>query len=579
MMVVRRVELGVLAVSCVLILATLCSAAPQEEGPLRRFLLAVGSSEGGSRRAELRYALSDAEAVATVFRELGGVASADEIVLRNPDRRQLLESFRNVGLRLAVAERKGTRFEVIVYYSGHSDETGILLGDQHVSYGEIKSAVEGLPAGLSVTILDSCASGSLTRLKGGERRPLFVLDESPKQAGRVFITSASENEVAQESDRLRSSFFTHAFIAGLRGAADVSRDGRVTLSEAYEFTRGETVARTSETLSGVQHPMYDMQLVGSGEVVMTDLRGSSSRVVLDESLSGRLFVQDATNTVIVELGKPAGQVLALALDPGDYRFVLWQPDTIVETRARLSRGRILVLTREMFRGRRALETAIRGAPSAIVLDPDFPGPWKTSRLGVVLALTLGRLRYSSGAWPESMVSNGMSTGFLAGVEYLRLLRQRPTWLAESGVQLWSTRATTDVDRSRSARYTWDLTCLSVPLLLRIPFRVNDADAYLKAGPTLDVLLTARAKVDPYFLDTPQRPSPPARNIDVDEYLRPVNVRGSLVLGVSGTEARGVAGFVESGFEFGLVDMLHVQDAQVNARLKTTGLVLRAGARY
>ena len=82
--------------------------------------------------------------------------------------------------------------------------------------------------------------------------------------GYAFLTSSSENEAAQESERLRGSFFTHALLTGLRGAADVSGDGKVTLNEAYQFAFNETLVQTTPTQAGAQHPAYDIKMAGTG---------------------------------------------------------------------------------------------------------------------------------------------------------------------------------------------------------------------------------------------------------------------------------------------------------------------------
>jgi len=46
---------------------------------------------------------------------------------------------------------------------------------------------------------------------------------------------------------------------GLRGAADASGDGRVTLGESYQFAFQETLAQTTTTQGGAQHPAYDIR--------------------------------------------------------------------------------------------------------------------------------------------------------------------------------------------------------------------------------------------------------------------------------------------------------------------------------
>ena len=58
------------------------AAAPS---PLRRFALVAGSNDGGAGRVRLRYAATDAQAMARVLRELGGVRDEDLVLLVDPD--------------------------------------------------------------------------------------------------------------------------------------------------------------------------------------------------------------------------------------------------------------------------------------------------------------------------------------------------------------------------------------------------------------------------------------------------------------------------------------------------------------
>jgi hypothetical protein len=307
-----------------------------EEAPIRRFALVVGANDGGPGRAVLRYAGTDAVAVAKVLVELGGVAETDRVLLLDPDRRTLEASFASLGDRLAGA-RTGGRVELIFYYSGHSDEEGLLLRGERFRYAELRRHLAGAEADVRVAILDSCASGALTREKGGVHRPPFLVDASTRVKGHAFLTSASADEAAQESDRLRASFFTHSLLTGLRGAADTGRDGRVTLNEAYHFAFQETLARTERTLHGPQHPNFDIQLVGTGDLVLTDLRGTGAKLRLAEALAGRVFVRDGQGILVAELQKPAGRVVELGIDPGSYRVT-------VDGEGGLSEARVVVAT-------------------------------------------------------------------------------------------------------------------------------------------------------------------------------------------------------------------------------------------
>ncbi len=290
---------------------------------IRRFALVVGVNDGGKGRAPLRYAHADADAVARVLRQLGGVEASDLSVEKEPNRRKLEESLEGMKQRLAAASSQaGRRVELLFYYSGHSDEEGLLLGGERLEYRRLRNALDGLPASIRIAVLDSCASGALTRGKGGKRRAPFLVDRSSDVRGHAFLTSASSTETAQESDRMRGSFFTHFLVAGLRGAADINRDGRVTLNEAYNHAFHETLARTESTRSGPQHPNYDMQLAGSGDLVMTDLRGTSALMVLAPELRGRLFIRDAAGRLVAELGKVGGHPVTLGLEPGRYQITL-----------------------------------------------------------------------------------------------------------------------------------------------------------------------------------------------------------------------------------------------------------------
>ena len=134
--------------------------------------------------------------------------------------------------------------------------------------------------------------------------------------GHAYLTSASAEEAAQESDRIGSSFFTHYLISGLRGAADTAGDGIVTLNEAYTYAFQETLASTEKTQYGPQHPAYDINLSGSGDLVLTDLRSSSAILRVGEDVAGRLYLRDADGNLAVELNKAGGQKAELGLEPG-----------------------------------------------------------------------------------------------------------------------------------------------------------------------------------------------------------------------------------------------------------------------
>ncbi|WP_163989829.1 caspase family protein [Pyxidicoccus caerfyrddinensis] len=360
------------------------AAAHQLEEPgatLRRFALVVGSSEGGPGRERLRYAGSDALAMSRVLEELGGVAGADRVLLLEADHGALLAALQQMKTLVEAAEAPGVRRELVLYYSGHSDGDGLLPRGERFSYEDLRRALGAVPADVRIAILDSCGSGALTRYKGGVRRPAFLTDASSQVRGHAYLASSSADEVAQESDSIGASFFTHFLVTGLRGAADASGDGRVTLHEAYQFAFHETLARTERSQGGPQHAAYDIQLAGSGDLVMTDLRGSSVRLAVAEDVQGRLFVRDWGNQLVAELQKPGGRRLALGLAAGRYTFVLERPTQRFEAELTVtSKGGAelraehfvpVTLTRTAARGGEPV-TAVADAPMLAVDMPTVP---------------------------------------------------------------------------------------------------------------------------------------------------------------------------------------------------------------
>lgn len=307
-----------LLVAAGLLLAGVAAGADDSHVALRRFALVAGANNGGTERVALLYAQTDAAAMAKVLEHLGGVDPKDTVLLMEPGVDDLRGGFERLAWRMEKAKGSGQRLELLFYYSGHSDEKGLLMQGEHLTYKEVRGLLEEAPADVRIAILDSCASGALTRKKGGTWRAPFLVDRSATVKGHAFLTSSSADEAAQESDRIGASFFTHYMISGLRGAADMTGDNKVTLSEAYQYAFNETLARTEATRGGAQHPNYDFQLSGSGDLVLTDLRTTSALLVLPESLNGRVFLRDDKGRLVAEINKPAGRKVSCGLEPGDY---------------------------------------------------------------------------------------------------------------------------------------------------------------------------------------------------------------------------------------------------------------------
>ncbi len=356
----RRIVIIFLSVNTVIFLIVLSANLSHAEDTIRRFALVAGANDGGINRTKLQYAVSDADSVMKVLRDMGGVLPGDGLLLIEPDRESYLSGMKKLRDMIEKTRSKSKRLELIFYYSGHSDEEAILLGKGKVYYKEIKDYITATPADVHIAILDSCSSGAFSRLKGGKRRMPFLADKAYNMKGYAFMTSSSLDEASQESDRIKGSFFTHYLISGLRGAADMSQDGRVTLNEAYQFAYNETLAGTEKSLSGPQHPNYNIQMSGTGDVIMTDIHKSSAIMTLDEYISGKLFIRDKNNNLICELRKPAGKKIQFGLEEGRYMITKIQDNNVSEAEINLLSGKDILLSQNNFKEKEKEYTINRG---------------------------------------------------------------------------------------------------------------------------------------------------------------------------------------------------------------------------
>jgi len=399
---------------------------------LQRHMLVIGANFGGADRPMLRYAVSDAERFATVMVELGGVAPAHQTLLKQPTLRDLFGALDALAARLAAAKRApgaaAGRTEVVVYYSGHADEKGLLLGEDRVSYRSLRDKLDELPADVRIAVLDACASGAFTRLKGGTARRPFTVDASSAMRGHAFLTSSAATEAAQESDRIGASYFTHYLVSGFRGAADLSGDGRVTLSEAYQFAFAETLGRTVGTTGGPQHPSYDINLTGTGDVVMTDMRQTTSALVLSEELDGRVFIRNEARRLVAELHKPVGRTVEIGVEPGVYDVRLERGRASHRASAQAAQGARVMLGVRQFSTAPLESTQSRGAADA--------APY------AVAGLT--RVSLVNGLWGNRGFVGiaGRRFNVFGGAQVTRFLDEK--WAVAAGVEAYGSESDTDI---------------------------------------------------------------------------------------------------------------------------------------
>lgn len=358
-----------LTLAALFIMAARANAAPNENGKtatIDRYVFAVSANNGGKDRPRLRYAESDAVSFSNVLRDMGGVPNKNLFFVKEPSVKELEKRLNALDKRLLENNAAGSRSEVLVYYSGHADAQGLRLGENVYSWQDLRKKIDGLHADVKIAVIDACGSGAITRLKGGALVPAFMVDASSDMKGYAFITSSTQDESSQESDKLKGSFFTHSLVSGLRGAGDLSGDGKVTLSEAYQFAFNETLQKTQSTIGGAQHPSRDMNLAGTGDVVMTDLRSVKAGLLIEKNVEGRLFIRDEKGELVAELYKKGDRSVELGLASGKYSILQEVPAQQKIAYVTLVDGRRESLSQNRFEKSNVETTVLRGDRKSVV---------------------------------------------------------------------------------------------------------------------------------------------------------------------------------------------------------------------
>ena len=182
-------------------------------------------------------------------------------------------------------------------YFAFSDTERGLLSSTAVSADWVRDRIYASRSKATVVLVDCCFSGAF--IKGMRARSATATNieslvrDLPEGSGVAVLTASGETEVSFEdadSPEVRPSYFTEALIKGIAtGAADLNRDGRITVDELYDYVYDRVVSGPS-----TQRP----RRLGMGE--------------------GALVISDAAPAATVEAsGQASPGVTAARPDPSD----------------------------------------------------------------------------------------------------------------------------------------------------------------------------------------------------------------------------------------------------------------------
>jgi len=233
------------------------------------FAVLIGiSSYRESAIPEVKYARRDAEVLAKYFEQLSGIPKENIAILTDAHATKSdIEAYLDDWLPRRVTpnsrvflfyaghgapepEGKGA---FIVPYEGHPD-----FSSKMIPLPRIYDSLNRLKAREVIVFLDSCFSGAKGRsvMQQGIR-PLVMTNERQLAVREkpLVMAASSGSEVTSDLDNARHGLFTYYLLKGLRGEADRSGDGRVTLEELFAFVSSKVRHTASRELNRNQTPV------------------------------------------------------------------------------------------------------------------------------------------------------------------------------------------------------------------------------------------------------------------------------------------------------------------------------------
>jgi len=307
-----------------------------------RIALLVGNDQGHAGDPQLRYAEKDATRLAALLGRIGGFAADGVVVALGRTAAEVERALDDLATRLRATPGDNL---ILVYYSGHADSQGLHLGASTLPLADLKARIGALPAATRVLILDACQAGLITQTKGGRPGPGFevALEDREPVHGIAILAASAGSELAQESDQLGGSVFTHYLQLGLSGLADRNEDGNVSLGEAFDYASERTVATTLGTATGPQHPTFRLDIQGRDDLILTrpGLSGLGyGQIRLD--VPGWYFVRRPDGTLAAEIHSHGREMLAL--EPGPYEVARRDPSALEVAAITVGEGRATAIS-------------------------------------------------------------------------------------------------------------------------------------------------------------------------------------------------------------------------------------------
>lgn len=251
----------------------------------------------------------------------------------DPTRENLQDAMAEIR-RQTEALPASTQTELFFIFVGHGSVDPEGKGYVHLADGPLTRAdlfhdiIAPSPADFTHLIVDACNAFSFVGGRGDDSEPAPVALAQQFLAGHDLeayptvgaLLATSDNRETHEWSRIRAGLFSHQVRSALAGAADVNQDGRIEYSEVAAFV---DAANSGLQAYGRQVRVFAWPPQQNRSQPLVDLRRAPDLhfLRLEAGLTGRFSVESSKGERWVELHKPAGKSVLLALPARERLFL------------------------------------------------------------------------------------------------------------------------------------------------------------------------------------------------------------------------------------------------------------------
>jgi len=202
----------------------------------KTYVICIGVSDYPGKYNDLRLSINDAESIKALYDKFG---HTEVVALYNSHatKSQVYYTMKKM------YDKAREQDAIVFYFSGHGLPNGIVCYDGVLSYHDINKVMMRSKAFTKFVFADACFSG--------KARTTFMRTANKSCKDVIYFLSSRSNEQSSETLVGRNSLFTMYLEQGMKGRADINKDGIVTAKELFDFVRNGVINASK----GQQHPV------------------------------------------------------------------------------------------------------------------------------------------------------------------------------------------------------------------------------------------------------------------------------------------------------------------------------------